>query len=136
MNAKFESVLLKLAVLAGGLLLPGMAHACTYQFNYSSNAVASAGGSAVVQVLTQPGCAWSVSEGFSWLTITSARSGRGPGAVAYYVAPNTAHTARSGWINGFGGLNLGGNLNCIPARSANCGSSNPAIRLTLVEYGR
>jgi len=136
MSTKLESIFLKLAALAGGLLLPGMAHACSYQFNYTYNPVASAGGNATVQVVTQPGCAWSVSEGFSWLTITSARFGHGPGLVSYYVAPNTAHVARTGWINGFAGVNLGGSPSCIPGRSSNCGSTNPQYRLTLVEYGR
>ena len=135
MSAKFESILMKLAVLAGGLMLPGMAHACTYQFNYSYNPVAAAGGYAAVQVVTQPGCAWSVSEGFSWLAITSARSGHGPANVSFYVAPNPTRAARKGWINGFAGLNLGGNSNCIPGRSNNCGSQYPAMRLTLVENG-
>lgn len=54
-----------------------------------------AGGSALVQVVTQPGCAWSVTEGLSCLTITSARSGHGPANIAYYIAPNPTHTART-----------------------------------------
>ena len=140
MSTKMESMMLKLAVLAGGLILPGMAHACTYQFNYSYNPVASNGGGAAVQVLTQPGCPWSVTEASAWLTITSAKAGYGPAVVNYYVAPNATRTARTGYINGWASVRAGSNPNCdaaIGGRSSGpCVYSAPLYRLTLVEYGR
>src|ERR1700681_4497015 len=97
---------MKLTVVAAGLLLPGMAHACTYQLSYSYTPVAATGGSAAVQIYTQPGCAWSVSEGFGWLAVTSAKRGTGSATLGFYVAPNSARSGRSGWINGFSALSV------------------------------
>ncbi|HWX77254.1 MAG TPA: hypothetical protein VNY32_07250 [Candidatus Acidoferrales bacterium] len=138
MNAHRKMNWMKLTVVAAGLLLPGMAHACTYQLSYSYTPVAATGGSAAVQIYTQPGCAWSVSEGFGWLAVTSAKRGTGSAAVGFYVAPNSARSARTGWINGFPGLVSGSGADCF-SRSSQGGCQpppGPTFRLTIAQHGR
>jgi len=138
MNANRKMKCMKLAVLTTGLLLPGMAHACTYQLSYSYTPVAATGGSAAVQIYTQPGCAWSVSDGFGWLAVTSAKRGTGSASVGFYVAPNNSRSGRTGWINGFPGLVGGGGADCF-SRSSQGGcqpAPGPTFRLTIAQYGR
>lgn len=57
---------------------------------YPTSAVFPASGaSGSITVNHHAGCSWSVSNVPSWMTITSATSGRGNGAVTYTVAPNS-----------------------------------------------
>ena len=44
--------------------------ACTYALNPSNQIVPDTGGTVVIQVTTQPGCAWTASGGASWLPLT------------------------------------------------------------------
>ena len=140
MNAKFESVLMKLAVMAGGLMIPGMAHAaCTYQLTYTYNNVPSSGGGNWVQVITQNGCPWSIAGGSSWLTLPASRTGTGSQLVLYSVAPNYAHTTRTAYMNVYAGHSFGGNVDCgiIGGRNGTvCPSGPPRARLTFVQQAR
>src|ERR1700680_704177 len=137
MNANRKMNCMKLAVLTAGLLQPGMAHACTYQLSYSYTPVAATGGSSAVQIYTQPGRPWSVSDGFGWLAVTSAKRGNGSASVGFYVAPNNNRSARTGWINGFPALYVSSNSSCVFARGG-CPTtpSGPTFRLTIAQYGR
>lgn len=68
--------------------------ACTYaitpvQANYSSS-----GGSGSAQVITTSDCAWTVTGGGGFVTITGGASGTGNGTVQYSVAANTSSSAR------------------------------------------
>lgn len=76
----------------------GTAATCTYSISPTSAAYGSSGGSGVVSVTTQSGCAWTATEGLSWVTITSGQSGTGSGTVAYSVSPNTTGSSRTGTI--------------------------------------
>ncbi len=74
---------------------------CTYAISPSSKSFTSAGGFAVVGVSTQPGCEWNVSQDSSWVSITSASSGTGPGTFNYnvalnYGAPRSTHLSVAG----------------------------------------
>ncbi|HEY3276900.1 MAG TPA: fibronectin type III domain-containing protein [Syntrophorhabdaceae bacterium] len=71
---------------------------CTFSISPTSSSIAAAGGTGSVAVTTQTGCAWSVTNGTPWITITSGASGTGNGTVAYSIAANTATTSRSAAI--------------------------------------
>ena len=61
---------------------------CTYAVNPGSKNFTSSGGFANIEVNTQPGCEWTVSEDSSWVSITSAAAGTGSGSFNYNVALN------------------------------------------------
>jgi len=68
---------------------------CSYFVSPSSQSFSASGGTGTVSVATQAGCAWSVSNSASWITVTSGSSGIGSGTVTYSVAPNAADDSRS-----------------------------------------
>ena len=68
---------------------------CTYTISPSSASFPQAGGTGSVAVTTQSGCAWSVTNSISWITVTSGSSGTGSGTVAYSVAANTGTATRA-----------------------------------------
>jgi hypothetical protein len=70
--------------------------ACSYSIDSTSSSFGSNAGTDSVKVITQSGCKWSVTNGLSWVTITSGSSGTGSGTVKYSVAANTGSTSRSG----------------------------------------
>ena len=76
---------------------------CDFSYSLTSLSFIASGGSGIVTVQVQPGCAWSVSSQASWLTITSGPSGSGPGAVQFSLSPNTSPDARTA------GLTVAGN---------------------------
>lgn len=51
-----------------------------------------------VQITTQPGASWSVTNVPSWITITSATSGTGSATITYDVQNHTGFNARSGTL--------------------------------------
>jgi hypothetical protein len=51
-------------------------------------------GSRQIEVATQPGCSWTVSNVPNWITISSGSSGSGTGTVSLVVAANTTATDR------------------------------------------
>src|SRR5690242_17928940 len=66
-----------------------------------SNSMASApatGGSGTVSVDATRDCTWTASANAAWISITSAASGQGAGAVSYRVAPNQDPSARRGTV--------------------------------------
>ncbi|MBI2839645.1 MAG: hypothetical protein HYX75_15140 [Acidobacteria bacterium] len=87
------------------ILTQSPAGACTVSTNPTGSvffATAGGIGSFAINVNSQ-GCAWTVSNGLPWVTITSATSGTGNATVTYTVAPN-ANSMRSGYIQ----VNAGG----------------------------
>jgi C1A family cysteine protease len=68
---------------------------CSFSIYPSSQSFSASGGTGSVSVATSAGCAWSVSNSASWITITAGSSGVGAGTVTYAVAPNSADDSRS-----------------------------------------
>jgi hypothetical protein len=74
---------------------------CSYAFGAASQDFSAAGGSGSMSVLTTAGCAWSVSGGAPWVTLTGATSGTGNGSVPFTVTANaTAARTTTFSING------------------------------------
>ena len=124
---------------AATLLLFAIApSSCEYKLGHSYATVAPYGATASVQITTQPGCPWSIQEEFPGITILSARSGYGPAKVTYAVDANPSRISRTGYINGYAGLHLGGNGFCLPGsdNSQSCAAPESAFRLTVIVFGR
>jgi hypothetical protein len=74
------------------------ASSCTYTLSSTSYPAPADGISSGFTVNTQTGCGWTASTTTSsWITVTSATTGSGPGTVTFSVAANTS-AARSGTI--------------------------------------
>jgi hypothetical protein len=69
---------------------------CSVTISPATQSFTDEGGTAVVTVATEAGCAWSATSVTEWIAISSGRSGTGPGSVSYAVAPNTTAETRSG----------------------------------------
>ena len=66
---------------------------CSFSINPTSRDLPASGGTMSVDVTSQAGCAWTVTGGASWITVT-VPSGVGSGKVDYTVAANPTITAR------------------------------------------
>ncbi|MBL8230291.1 MAG: hypothetical protein JNL98_17510 [Bryobacterales bacterium] len=62
---------------------------CTYTLSQSMASFSGNGGSGTVSVSTAAGCSWAASSNASWITVTDANAGTGPGTVGYSVAQHT-----------------------------------------------
>lgn len=71
---------------------------CTASLNPVTRNFTAAGGNGQVELITGSGCAWTVTNPNSWITINSATSGTGPTFVDFTVAPYTGTTLRVGLI--------------------------------------
>ena len=71
---------------------------CTISISPGSRAHEYAGGTGIVAVATQTGCAWSVVTTNSWISILSSLNNSNSGTVIYSLAPNTNSQARSGQV--------------------------------------
>jgi uncharacterized protein (TIGR03437 family) len=108
---------------------------CTYAINPIGQAFATGGGTGVVNVNTQAGCAWGATSNNSWLAITASGGSAGPGAVNYTVAANTG-LARTGSLTVAGltftvtqaGTNGAG---CPTVASINPANGAPGSALTI-----
>ena len=69
---------------------------CTFAIDPTSQHAGSGGGNAGVDVTAPGGCPWTAVSRATWITITSGAAGSGSGRVAYAVATNTGHGARTG----------------------------------------
>jgi sugar lactone lactonase YvrE len=63
--------------------------ACGYSISPPSLSFPVTGGTGAVAINTATGCAWSVLNSLSWVTITGANAGTGPGSVNFQVAANS-----------------------------------------------
>ncbi|MFB3815978.1 MAG: M36 family metallopeptidase, partial [Terriglobales bacterium] len=70
---------------------------CAYSINPASALIGTGGGPGSISITAQPSCAWTVISNSPFITITSASSGVGNGAITYSVAAN-AGVARTGTI--------------------------------------
>jgi YD repeat-containing protein len=61
---------------------------CVFAVSLGGQAFGAGGGTGVVNITANPGCAWSVSGTPSWVTFTNG-SGNGNGSASYAVAANT-----------------------------------------------
>ncbi len=62
---------------------------CNYALSAGGQVFGAAGGSASFSITAPAGCAWSLSEAPTWITLTSAMSGAGSGTIHYQVPANT-----------------------------------------------
>jgi hypothetical protein len=84
---------------AGNPSAPGNTNApagCTYSISPGSRAHGYAGGTGIVAVATQTGCAWNVLTTNSWISILSTLNSSNSGTFTYSLAPNTNSQTRSG----------------------------------------
>lgn len=70
---------------------------CTYAVSNTTFNMSGAGGTATFAVNTGAGCAWSVTNNSSFVSITSGTSGSGTGTVTFSVGENPGDT-RSGTV--------------------------------------
>ncbi len=74
---------------------------CSYTLNPVSQNLTAGGGTGAIAITTGTGCTWTAIPSAAWMTITSANTGTGNGAVSFSVAASDG-TARAGSI-GIGG---------------------------------
>lgn len=70
---------------------------CSFSILPTSQSFTGSGGTGIVTVTTEVGCAWTASTTESWITINAGSSGTGGGSVNYTVAPHVG-PPRSGII--------------------------------------
>jgi hypothetical protein len=69
---------------------------CSYSLNLSNRTHGAGAENGTVDVSAFTGCAWTISNSNTWITITSGTNGTGSATVAYAVASNGTAVARSG----------------------------------------
>jgi hypothetical protein len=74
--------------VAGRPFAINQASGCQYQLNPAAWTFATAGGPGTVGVNTAAGCDWTADSDADWLTISSARTGSGPGSVQITATAN------------------------------------------------
>ena len=100
---------------------------CTYSLNPTAQIVPYTGGTATIQVLTQPGCAWTASGGTSWLPFLQA-SGSGSGSILLTAGANSSGATQNALVS-MGGLTA---LVTQPATSCSYGLSQNLINAPAV----
>jgi hypothetical protein len=106
MRMKMSLIVLLVAIgcWAAGDTVRGSTRAaqeCEYRVSPTRVGVDGSAQSAVVQVDTAPGCAWTATVETGWLNITAGSSGAGPGSISYAVsafAPSSDFPIRQGQI--------------------------------------
>ncbi|HKA00009.1 MAG TPA: hypothetical protein VKE70_26040 [Candidatus Solibacter sp.] len=91
MTRKFWMSAIRILAMAAAVALPGMA--CSYSM--SAQVAPASGGVVTVQVNTQAGCHWQVTESAGWLSSYAGMTGTGPGMALLYAQPNYTGAARS-----------------------------------------
>lgn len=97
-----------LKILVGSKIADGITVSVSYStpcatIHDGSRTYSSESASGSFAVSAASACTWSVSSGASWITLSSASTGKGSGNVEYSIAANTSTTLRTGAI--FVGLN-------------------------------
>jgi hypothetical protein len=67
---------------------------CTYAFTPSTIVVGLQGGAASLGISTAAGCPWEVRTAATWVTVSGAVSGTGPGSVTLEISQNTGAASR------------------------------------------
>lgn len=75
---------------------------CSYTLTPASNTMPALGGSSSFAITTGATCAWTAAANATWIKLTGAASGAGPGTVSYTVEMNTTTAARTGTITAGG----------------------------------
>lgn len=86
-----------------GMLNTSTNFPCSFQLDKTSLSPLQQGGTFVINIDAGPSCNWSVSGLPSWITVSGASSGTGPGSVTLIIAPASA--ARNATIS-IGGVNV------------------------------
>lgn len=68
---------------------------CTFTLSKSNQSFGPTGGADTVDVATQGGCNWTVTNTANWISITEGQNGSGNGAVKYTVAANNIAAPRT-----------------------------------------
>jgi len=72
---------------------------CSFSLSPSSQSFDSAGGTGTAAIqASSTTCSWTATSNDTWITITSAISGTGNGAVVFQVQPNMTRLARTGTL--------------------------------------
>src|SRR5258706_549603 len=90
---------------------------CTFALSPSNAVYRAAGGTGVVAVTTQEGCAWNTFTSNAWIHINSSPTNVASGNVIYLVETNSSLSSRSGSIRIDGRnffLSQAGNSNAPP----------------------
>jgi hypothetical protein len=95
-NASLSAAGFSLAIRQDG------ATPCTFTVSPPDQSFSAAGGTGSIAIAAGAGCAWVASSAAEWVTITSAKSGTGPGTVTFTAAPNTVTTSRESTIDAAG----------------------------------
>ena len=77
----------------------GWTTACSFSVSETAFSGSADGGADSVSIVGPAGCSWSAVSNAPFVTLTSAASGTGPGAVGFSVAPNVLGTPRSATIS-------------------------------------
>src|SRR6267143_580345 len=84
----FWAVILPLVVWLGPQSVNPVAAACTYSISPTNRVHGSGATTNSVSLTTASGCAWTVVNTNSWITILSPTNGLGSGSVSYAVDAN------------------------------------------------
>ena len=101
-NASTSGISGSLTIAAQSFTVSEAGISCSYSLSAASAAMPSLGGAGSVVATAPAGCGWTVSSDSSWLTITSALSGSGTGAITFVTSANTG-ASRTGNLH-MGGL--------------------------------
>src|SRR5947209_7246922 len=97
-NRKLWAVLLPFAAWFGAQGVNPVAAACTYSISPTNRVHGYGATTNSVSVTTTSGCAWTVVNTNSWITILSPTNGLGPGSVNYGVDANLSMNWRTGVV--------------------------------------
>lgn len=107
---------------------------CSYVLGNTTLSMAGVGGTATIGVTTNSGCAWTVSAGGGFVSVTSPGSNSGPGTVSLTVAENLGDArsttltiaGQSVTVNQAGGDPVFGNWAGTIVKGAGCSPLLPA----------
>ena len=107
---------------------------CSYVLGNTTLSMAGVGGTATIGVTTNSGCAWTVSAGSGFVSVTSPGSNSGPGTVSLTVAENLGDArsttltiaGQSVTVNQAGGDPVFGNWAGTIVKGAGCSPLLPA----------
>jgi hypothetical protein len=86
------------ATVAGKTVTVNQDSGCAISISPSSTPMVVGGGSGSVTVTTGAGCSWTAVSGATWIVVTGAPGGTGPGTVTFTVDANATGVPRSGSI--------------------------------------
>jgi hypothetical protein len=106
------------------LFLP-VTGSCTYTLKPNKVDEQLSGGGGKVEILTQSGCPWSISDLPAWMQLTSPGAGNGPGFFTYTISSNASGTFFAPQREAF--LRVGDRILMVEQASERCGYFLPSI---------